>query len=84
MKSRISNYITYLIPDTRSSMAKNFAWDAIQAANSMMPLFSKSPELKSKQEQQKFLKELEVELTKTGADFCFNAVAAQKEKKQCI
>ncbi|EIE90877.1 hypothetical protein RO3G_15588 [Rhizopus delemar RA 99-880] len=61
--------------NTRSSMAKNFAWDAIQAANSMMPLFSKSPELKSKQEQQKFLKELEVELTKTGADFCFNAVA---------
>ncbi|KAG0835072.1 hypothetical protein G6F19_004879 [Rhizopus arrhizus] len=51
--------------NTRSSMAKNFAWDAIQAAKSMMPLFSKSPELKSKQEQQKFLKELEVELTKT-------------------
>ncbi|KAG1374797.1 hypothetical protein G6F61_009020 [Rhizopus arrhizus] len=70
--------------NTRSSMAKNFAWDAIQAAKSMMPLFSKSPELKSKQEQQKFLKELEVELTKSGADFCFNAVAAQKEKKLCI
>ncbi|KAG0792315.1 hypothetical protein G6F17_008583 [Rhizopus arrhizus] len=70
--------------NTRSSMAKNFAWDAIQAAKSMMPLFSKSPELKSKQEQQKFLKELEVELTKTGADFCFNAVAAQKEKKLYI
>ncbi|CAO3657900.1 unnamed protein product [Rhizopus stolonifer] len=55
--------------NTGSNVAKVFAWDALQAAKSMMPLLALSPDLKSSKDQEEFLQELQVELTKKGADF---------------